>query len=245
MNVKTLVIGILLVSAVLIGTYYLGLSKQKETRDQSTSVSQSNALSAEEQNIVSIRSFMAQPNLELTFVNIDLPMPYFRVGKVTKMGNGENMEKVDGWVRQVNVYNQKELLNGTCSIYEYHTDVRNHTLTAVTIRDLRPNEVYSFKKDGATCSSDYGIMAKITRAEAETIAMDYLKRAVSNIDQIKDQFTYSLQSNGEAHEWLWEDKNFKLPEGLESRPYYNPIIRITVNGDKTISYWNTVPLFQN
>ena len=156
------------------------------------------------EDISAIRTFMADPDLELSFVNTDLPMPYFRAGKVTKMGNGENMEKVDGWMRQVNVYDQKELVNGECAVYEYHTDARNHTLTAIVIRGLRPNEVDALKKDGVTCVSNSGNMPRITKAEAETVAMDYLKRAVSNFDQIKDQFTYSLQSNGEAHQWLWE-----------------------------------------
>ena len=196
------------------------------------------------EDIAAIQAFMADPSLELSFVNTDLPMPYFRVGKVTKMGNGENMEKVDGWVRQVNVYDQKKLVNGECAVYEYHTDARNHTLTAVTIRGLRPNEVDALKKDGVTCISNPGNMPKIAKAEAETIAMQYLKHAMPNLDQIKDQFTYSLQSNGEAHQWLWEDKDYKLPEGLEGRPYSYPVIRMAVNGDYTVSYWNTVSLFQ-
>lgn len=197
------------------------------------------------EDMTAIRTFMAEPNLELSFVNTDLPMPYFRVGKVTKMSNGENMEAVDGWVRQINVYDQKELVNGECAVYEYHTDARNHTLTAVVIRGLRPNEVDALKKDGVTCVSNSGNMPKIAKAEAETIAMQYLKHVVPNLDQIKNQFTYSLQSNGEAHQWLWEDKGYKLPEGLEGRPYSYPVIRITVYGNNQIQYWNTVPLFKN
>lgn len=197
------------------------------------------------EDIAAIRAFMADPNLELSFVNTDLPMPYFRVGKVTKVGNGENIEKVDGWVRQVNVYDQKELVNGECAVYEYHTDDRNHTLTAVVIRGLRPNEVDALKKDVVTCVSNSGNMPKMTKSEAETVAMAYLKRAVPNLDQIKDKFTYLLQSNGEAHQWLWENKGYKLPEGLEGRPYSYPVIRMTVNSDYTVSYWNTVSLFQN
>jgi len=88
-------------------------------------------------------------------------------------------------------------------------------------------------------------MSKITKAEAEVLAKDYLKRAVPDLDKIWGQFTFSLQSNGELHQWLWENKGYKLPEGLEGRPWSHPIIRISVNGDQTISYWNTVPLFEN
>lgn len=152
------------------------------------------------EDMAAIRAFMADPNLELSFVNTSLPQPYFMVGKVTKLPNGENIEKVDGWVRQVNVYDQKGVLNGQCVTYEYHVDTRSHTVTAVSIRGLKPNEIDALKNDGITCVSNSGNMPRITKTEAETVAMDYLKRAVSNFDQIKDQFTYSLQSNGETHQ---------------------------------------------
>lgn len=187
---------------------------------------------------------MDRPNLELTLVDTDLPMPYFRVGKVTKMGTGENMDAVEGWTRQVNLYDQKELLDGNCSVYQYHTDPRNNTLTAVIIRGLKPSEIDALKANGTICNSTNSSQ-KISKSEAETIAMGYLKRALPNFEQIKDQFTYSLQNNGESHEWLWEDKDYKLPDGLSSRPYPYPVIRISVYGNKQIQYWNTVPLFQN
>lgn len=195
-------------------------------------------------DITAIRTFMANPTLELSYINTDLPMPYFRVGKVTKLDNGENMEKVDGWIRQINVYDQKGVLNGQCVTYEYHVDGRNHTVTAVSIRGLHKSEIDALKDEGITCVSNPSKMPKITKAEAETIAMGYLKRAVSNFDQIKSQFVYSLQSNGEAHQWLWENKGYKLPEGLEGRPYSYPTIRISVYGNE-IQYWNTVSLFEN
>lgn len=192
-----------------------------------------------------IKTFMAEPNLELSFVNTDLPTQYFRVGKVTKMGNGENMEAVDGWTRQVNVYDQKALVNGQCSIYEYHTDARNHTLTALIIRGLRPSEIDSLKNNGVTCISNPGNVPNLIKAEAETIAMNYLKRAVPNFNQIKDQLVYTQQQNGESHDWVWEDKGYKLPEGLSGRPYSYPTIRIAVYGNNDIQYWNTVSLFEN
>lgn len=192
-----------------------------------------------------IRKLMNKPNLELTYVGTDLPMPYFRVGKVTKIGNGENMDKVDAWVRKVTVYDQKELVNGKCSVYEYNLDARNHKLTAVIIRGLKSNEIENYKNNGTPCSSDYGNTQKPSKADAEIIAMDYLKRGLPNFDQIRDQFSYSQQNNGESHEWTWEDKTYKLPDGLSSRPYLYPTIRISVYGNNEIQYWNTTPLFEN
>jgi len=194
-----------------------------------------------------IRDFMAKPDLELSFVKTDLPFPtYFRVGKVTQMDGGENMEAVEGWTRQVNIYHQKELLNDQCSVYEYHVDPRNHSLVAVVVAELKPSEIEEYKESGITCSTtNSNTMPKITKAEAETIALDYLARGVKNFDQIKDQLVYTQGYNSESHSWFWEDKEYKLPEGLEGRPYSYPTIRISVYGNKQIQYWNTVPLFQN
>jgi len=192
-----------------------------------------------------IKQFMNKSDLQLTSVGTDLPTQYFRVGKVTKIGTGENMDAVDGWTRQINVFDQKDLINGTCSVYEYNLDSRNHKLTAVIMRGLRPSEIKDYRNNGITCSPETNNKQKLTKSEAETIAMDYLKRGVPNFNQMKDQFVYSEQYNGESHEWLWEDKTYKLPAGLSSRPYQYPIIRIAVYGNDEIQYWNTNSLFEN
>lgn len=192
-----------------------------------------------------IRQFMGKSDLELSSVGADLPTQYFRVGKVTKVGTGENMDKVDDWVRQVNVYDQKDLINGTCSVYEYNLDARNHKLTAVIIRGLKTSEIAGYKNKGITCSPDSNNKQKLSKTDAETIAMSYLKQGVVNINQLKDQFVYSEQNNGESYEWLWENKTYTLPNGLSSRPYQYPIIRISVYSNGEIQYWNTTPLFEN
>ena len=199
------------------------------------------------QEETAIRNFMVEPNLELSFIKSDLPFPnYFRVGKVTKVSGGENMEAVEGWTRQVNVYHQKELLGEQCSVYEYHIDPRSHSLVSVVIAGLKPSEIEEYKNSGITCvTTGSNSMPKITKSEAESIAMGYLSRGVKNFDQIKDQFVYSPGYNSESHNWFWEDKSYKLPEGLEGRPYSYPTIRISVYGNKEIQYWNTVSLFQN
>lgn len=200
---------------------------------------------SQQKDIDAIRSFMGKPNLELSFIKIDLPTPYFRVGKITKVGNGENMDAVDAWTRNVNIYDQKELISGECSVYEFNTDARNHNLTAVIIQGLRQNEIETLKNSGAPCIFNPKNIRKLTKTQAETIAMDYLKRILPNLEQIKDQFVYSTQNNGESHEWLWQDKNYKLPDGLSSRPYPGPIIRISIYGNNQIQYWNTTSLFEN
>jgi hypothetical protein len=200
---------------------------------------------SENSDLTAIKTFTGRSDLDVTFVNTDLPTPYFRVGKVTKVGGGENMDPVEGWTRKVNVYDQKDLIDGKCSVYEYHTDERNHSLVAVLIKGLKPIEIDELSKNGITCKSESGSMPKISKTEAEVRAMEYLTRSIPNLNQIINDFKYTTQQNGESHEWLWEDKSFKLPEGVSSRPYSGPIIRISVYGDNEIQYWNTVSLFEN
>ena len=200
---------------------------------------------SENTDLTAIRSFSGNPDLDPTFINTDLPIPYFRVGKVTEVSGGENMEAVDDWVRRVNVYNEKSPIGNDCSVYEYHTDLRNHSLTAVIIRGLKPDQIETLRANGTPCTSDSGNIPTITKAEAETIALKYLARAVPDFSSVWDQFTYSQQQNGVSHEWLWEDKAYKLPEGLSSRPYPGPVIRISVYGNNQIQYWNTISLFGN
>jgi hypothetical protein len=146
-NVKTKIIVALL---ILVG---LGVAVWWKQGGRTPVLTTKQMNDATASDIAAIRAFKAEPNLELSYINKDLPMPYFRVGKVTKTADGENMEAVDGWMRQVNVYDQKELINGQCSVYEYHTDVRNHSLTAVLIRGLRPNEIEALKNEGINCIS--------------------------------------------------------------------------------------------
>ena len=129
-------------------------------------------------------------------------------------------------------------------VYEYQTDSRNNTLTAVHIRDLRPSEIDTLKASGTTCGTP-STVPKLSETEAEVIATDYLKRALPNFDQIKDKLAYSEKLGGESQEWRFEDKSYKLPEGLVGDPYSYPVIRIVIYGDKSILYENTTSLFGN
>ncbi len=195
--------------------------------------------------MAAIRTFMADPNLEFSFVNTDLPMPYFRVGKVTKTKDGENMEAVEGWTRKVNVYEDTKPLNNSCAVYQYHVDPKSHTLTQAVTRGLRQDEIEALVQKGTPCVSvdPFENAPELTKEEAQKIAFGYLSHALPNFEEIKDQFVYSQDQK--AHTWLWEDKSYQLPEGLEGRPYSYPTIRLTVYSPGQILYWNTVPLFEN
>jgi hypothetical protein len=237
------IVGIFVLAAIAGSFFFFSRNSQPP---KTLSENQRNEASTS-RDLTAIRNFMGKPDLELKFIETGLPQPYFMVGKVFPLekDGGFRTDKVDGWIRQVNIYEQKELVSGQCSVYEYHTDARNHVLTSVRIRNLRQNEIDNLsEKDKSACEAN-SQMPKITKAEAETLAMDYLKRALPDFDQIKDQFIYTSITKSNVHEWKWEDKNYKLPEGLGGDPYSYPIIRIAIYGDKSILYENTTSLFEN
>lgn len=195
-------------------------------------------------DIASIGGFMGNPSLKVSFIKEDVPMPYFRVGRVTKTKDGEYMQPTDDWLRKVNVYRQEDLIEGSCSVYEYHIDVRNHKLVAVLIAGLNQNEIEALEEKGTPCLSagPKNNVLTITKGEAQDIAFGYLRRTLPNFEEIKDKFAYSKDK---SHSWIWENKDYRLPAGLEGRPYSYPTIRISVYDDGKIQYWNTVPLFED
>ena len=237
------VIGILVLATIAASIFFLSRNSKIPTIPPESKSNEADT----SQDLAVIRTFIGKPNLELKYIETGLPQPYFMVGKVSPLekSGGFRIDKVDGWVRQVNIYEQKELVSGQCSVYEYHTDARNHALTAVRIRNLRQNEIDALSEEDKSVCEANSQMPKITKAETETLAMDYLKRALPNFEQIKDQFTYASITKSNVHEWRWEDKNYKLPEGLGGDPYSYPIIRIAIYGDKSILYENTSSLFEN
>lgn len=236
MKTKTIVAVVVLAVAGIIAVW-------KQQDNKTPVLSTDGVTDVKTLDMAAIRDFMNNPDLELSYLETGLPQPYFMVGSATAVdGGGENIEKVDGWIRQVNIYHQKELLNGQCGVYEYHVDPRDHSVTEVVPIRLKPEEIDGYKESNVTCNSFADTLPRLSKAEAEVMAMEYLGRVIPHFDQIKDQFTYSEEK---MHTWLWEDKNYQLPEGLKGIPYSYPVIRMSVGHDKTIMYWNTVSLFEN
>ena len=141
---------VLLIAAGIGGLIWWRQSKKPLSPDFSINTETVKEESSRQKDINSIRSFMANPNLDLSFKETGLPQPYFMVGKAFPLdkGGGMRIEKVTEWERQVNIYEQKDLVNGQCEVYEYQTDSRNNTLTAVHLRNLRPSEIDNLKKSG-------------------------------------------------------------------------------------------------
>ncbi len=199
----------------------------------------------EGEDLVAIKNFMGNSDLELAYIGTDFPQPYFMVGKVSELekGGGIKIEHVEDWKRTVNVYEQTDIIDDRCAVYEFHTDARNHKLISVRIRNLKSSEIEALD---TPCSETNNQMPVVSKSDAEAVAMAYLNRALPESDQIiKDEFSYSQKSGGQSHEWKWEDVDYELPEGLAGDPYSHPIIRIVVYGDGTIQYENTTSLFEN
>ena len=237
---------VLLIVVGLGGVIWWEQSHKTPSPDFSINTETAQKESPQQKDFNAIRSFMANSNLDLISKGTGLPQPYFMVGKAFPLdkGGGITIEKVPEWERSVNIYEQKDLINGQCEVYEYQIDSRNNTLTAVHIRNLRSSEIDELKASDATCGGA-STVPKLSKEEAETIALGYLKRALPNFDQIKDQFTYSQKLGGESQEWRFEDKSYKLPEGLTGDPYSYPVIHIVIFGDKSILYENTSTLFED
>lgn len=196
-----------------------------------------------QQDMVAIRNFMGNQNLDLTFLHTSHPT-FFTIGTATELDGGMKIEQAKEWERWVNVYEQSNYVDDTCSVYQYEVDPRRHSLVKVHIRNLSYAEIEALNEEGKTCGNSNPV-PKISKTKAETVAKQYLGQILPNFEEMWDQFTYTEQVKNEAHSWLWEDKKYQLPEGLTGDIYSYPTIQISVYGDGWLSsYQNTVSLFE-
>jgi hypothetical protein len=197
-----------------------------------------------------IRAFMAKPNLQLQYMSTRHPSN-FNVGVVTNQtDNGYTMEDIDGWEREVEVYQQKEYIGNTCEVYEYEVDVRNNDIVQVGIRYPQEGVIANPKKQ-SECQDTRSLETPILlMADIKDIAMGYVQRGVKNLDTIKDKFIYEGSADNpktiSAHNaWIYENKDYKLPEGLFAEaPSKIPTIWSRVSsGGYLIMYLNPTGLF--
>jgi len=201
-----------------------------------------------EKAMASIRTFMAKPDLELVYTGTRHPSN-FNVGVITNQDEGGyTMESFSGWERRVEVYQQKEYINDRCEVYEYEVDVRNNQIVEIHVR--YPDGLAGMSS--GKCAS-YGSMEVPlkTKDEIEKVAFSYLGRDPEHTkflirSDIQPEYLPSKTTakNPAMNEWRWEDKSYKLPEGLTSDPFPYPMIRIIISsGGKLVYYLNTTELF--
>jgi len=206
--------------------------------------------SEREKAMQAIRDFIAKPDLQLQYIRTRHPSN-FNVGVVTNQTDGGyTMEDVDGWERKVEVYQQKEYIGNTCEVYEYEVDMRNNGIIQVGIRYPQEGVIANPKKQ-SECQDTRSLETPILlMADIRDIAMGYVQRGVRNFDTIKDKFIYEGSTDNpktiSAHNaWIYENKNYKLPEGLTAElPSKVPTIWSRVSsGGYLIMYLNTTGLF--
>jgi hypothetical protein len=206
--------------------------------------------SEREKAMQAIRDFMAKPDLQLQYIRTRHPSN-FNVGVVTNQTDGGyTMEDVDGWERKVEVYQQKEYIGNTCEVYEYEVDMRNNDIIQVGIRYPQEGVIENPKKQ-SECQDTRSLETPILLiADIKDIAMGHVQRGVKNFDAIEDKFIYEGSAQNpktmSAHNaWIYEDKNYKLPEGLFAEaPSKLPTIWSRISsGGYLIMYLNTTGLF--
>ena len=194
---------------------------------------------------------MANQSLNLEYVNSSKSPSNFGIGKVTVIDEGAwRMDTPEEWQRPVYIFDQQQYIDNLCEVYEYEIDARNGQI--VETRIVYPQDVQKLTptERQEKCESYDSLYTPLkTEEEIKTVAIGYLSRNVDNFEAIKDDFTYTPSTKdavnmAAAHEWIWQDTSYKLPEGLIGDVYNYPTIRIIISsGGKLISYFNSVGLF--
>lgn len=198
--------------------------------------------------IESIRTFMGKPDLQLIYIATHHPSN-FNVGKITNQdAGGFTMEDVSGWERKVEVYQQAEFIDDQCEVYEYEVDVRSNQIVEVHVR--YPDGVSIGNFECAKLGSMYYPLR--SNDQIEQAAYAYLGRVPESTGSmlassvIQPQYIPSMKGaiNPAQNEWRWENKNYKLPDGLYSDAFAYPVLRIIMtSGGKLLYYFNSTKLF--
>lgn len=201
-----------------------------------------------EKAMQTIRKFMNEPNLQLTYIATRRPSN-FNVGKITNQdAGGFTMEDVKGWDRRVEVYQQKDIVDDQCEVYEYEVDIRNNQLVEVHVR--YPDGISVGSPQCIGKASLYFPLK--TKGQIEQAAFDYLCRVPESTgsmlasSSIQPQYIPSMKGSTKPsqNEWRWEDKSYKLPDGLYSDAFAYPVLRIIMtSGGKLMYYFNSTGLF--
>jgi len=201
-----------------------------------------------------IQDFMANPDLTVQYITTQKNPSNFTVGTVTQLADGAwRTDTPTGWERPVYVFQQDQYIDEQCEVYEYEIDARNSQIVDIHVRypEMIQNQLNSEEGlNGAKCAS-YGSLyiPTKTQSQIETVATDFLSRNLSNFTQLQDDFTYQPSKENPvnvaaAHEWIWQDTSYRLPEGLTGDVYNYPTIRVIFSsGGQLIHYFNSVGLF--
>jgi hypothetical protein len=164
------------------------------------------------------------------------------------------MDTPKEWERPTNVYQQTKYINDRCEVYEYEVDTRSSQVVDVHVRypdEIQKMQVNALTDISARCKSYGSLETPLkTKEQIEQEAFKYLGKDNSDILIRSDiQFIYTPSTKNPkniaaAHEWKWQDKSYKLPEGLSADVDPYPTVRIILtSGGKLLHYFNSRGLF--
>ncbi|MDD4995597.1 MAG: hypothetical protein PHW53_03990 [Patescibacteria group bacterium] len=198
-----------------------------------------------------IRTFMGEPNLELQYTGQNNHLSNFAVlSNVKQNDGGFTADNPEEWDRPIYIFQQKDFINDRCEIYEYEVSTKTYQVIQVGIRYPQERSAVMPGNCPGNGSLDWPLMSK---DEIEQAAFSYLGHDPEHTkflirSDIQPQYISSKPDakNPAANEWRWEDKSYKLPDGLMGDPWPYPTMRIIMSaGGKLVYYLNTTDLFKN
>ncbi len=193
-----------------------------------------------------VRVFMGNPNLDLKYIGQSRhPSNFGVLSNVKQTSGGLTADNPKEWDRPIYIFQQTDYINDRCEVYEYEVSVKTSQVIQVSV---------SYPKDNISrCVSELGSLEipLKTKAEIEQAAFAYLGRDTEHTkfllrSDIQPEYTSSKPGavNPAHNIWQWEDKNYRLPEGLVGDPSPYPTMRIIMSsGGKLVNYLNTTDLF--
>ena len=195
------------------------------------------------QDEVAIANFMGDENYPVTFVDSQAPSNFtVGVSEPLPESGGSHITTPKEWQRIVNIYESKEFLADTCEVYRFEVYPKTHEVVDIGL---------IYPKGKATCDDSKSTLfsPSISDEQIKTIGEKYLERATPEMySSLKDKFTVqSVSKDGkdDRWEWLYEDRDYKLPVELEAEPKYPTVRMFISNSGNLLQYENTMPLFKN
>jgi hypothetical protein len=107
-----------------------------------------------------------------------------------------------------------------------------------------------YPKGKASCDDSRSALfyPSISDEQIKNIGQEYLELSMPEIySSIKNKFmvqAVSKDGNTDRWEWLYEDRDYKLPAELEAEPKYPTVRMFISNSGNLLQYENSLPLFE-
>ncbi len=138
------------------------------------------------------------------------------------------------WERKVYIFDQTSIASN-CQFYSYEVDTKSGKVVQV---QLIGSLAVGSEGDIARAECEKArLQHEITDAEAEDMAWAIARKNVPDLSNSKGEVSFD---QGDRYIWMWQDKSYKLPEGLTSEPWQYPTIRVILDKQgRLMTYLNT------